>query len=151
MSSTDKPVYRIDTIEGVSVITLPGPQFTGDARDELYALIPRLGGTGTGPKRVMLNLANVRQIHSAAIAVLINFQKRVREAGGALKICQIDPHVYQVFLLTKMDQVLDLHKTQQEAIDAFHGRGGSRGKTGGSAGHGTDAGGGFFKRMFGSK
>ena len=67
----------------------------------------------------MLSLKNVKAINSAAIGVLINLQKRVRDVRGLLRVCEIDPYVLNVLTLTKVDQLLHLCTTQQEAIASF--------------------------------
>lgn len=124
MSQETPRSFRVEQADDVTIVTAAVPQIVAENREELYELA-RQPADGSGRKRVVLNLQNVPQIQSAAIAILINFQKRVREGGGALKICGVTPNVLAVFKLIKMDQVLDLAGTQQEAIDAFHGNGGA--------------------------
>ena len=124
MSPAPPSNFRVETIDDVLVVTAVCHQIVAENRDELYAVAGRLAAA-SGPKRMVLNLENVPQIQSPAIAILINFQKRVRQAGGTLKICAVTPNVMDVFRLIKMDQVLDLAGSQQEAIDALHGKGGA--------------------------
>jgi anti-sigma B factor antagonist len=139
MSQSSTGNFRVETQDGVTVVTPTCPQIVAEVRDDLYAVADGL--SGPGPHRVVLSLKPIRQIQSAAIGILINFQKRVRDAGGALKIADLDPNILEVFKLTKMDQVLDLSRSTAEAVDAFHGRGKASGAGGG----------GWFGRLFGGK
>jgi anti-sigma B factor antagonist len=141
MSQDSPQPYQVDQVEGVTVVKVVGNQIAPDTKDALYAVAE--GSTGTArPRQVVLNMANVRILNSAAIGILINFQRKVRDAGGTLEICAIDPYVLDLFRLTKMDQVLDIHGTQQDAIDAFHGKA----RPSSSGGKRS-----WFARIFGSK
>src|SRR5262245_57195940 len=149
MSQATPPNFTFEQVEGVTVVTAACPQIVADLRDEFYALAVRPADAPPGPWRVVLDLSGVRQINSAAIGILINFQKRVRDAGGTLKVCGIHPNVIDVFRLTKMDQILDLCPTRKDALDAYQGRG--RPSTPTSAGTGERSGGSWFSRIFGGK
>ena len=121
MSQDSSQPYSIEQVNGVTVVKVVGNQVAPDTKDALYNVAEGLVASPQ-PRRVVLNLANVRILNSAAIGILINFQKKVRDAAGTLKICCIDPYVLDLFRLTKMDQVLDIRGSQQDAIDAFLGK-----------------------------
>jgi anti-anti-sigma factor len=110
--------FRLEQTDGVLVVTALGAEISPEARDPLYAIGERLADAAE-PRRMVLSLAGVKTLNSATIGVLINFQKRVRDAGGSLKICRLDPYVRNIFRLTKMDLLFDLHDTEQDAIAAF--------------------------------
>jgi anti-anti-sigma factor len=117
--SEEHPQYTLrEPGDGVTVVTVVDPQILSDGRGPLYGLVESLASK-PGPKRVVLSLKNVKAINSAAIGVLINFQKRVSDARGSLRICEIDPYVHNVFTLTRVDQLLRLCGTEEEAIVSF--------------------------------
>lgn len=138
-----RPNFRVERDDGVTVFTALGPQIVAEVKEELYGLAARLA-EAPGPRHAVLDLGAVRQVNSAAIGILINFQKRVRDAGGALKVCQADPHVAEVFRLTKMDQVLDIHPSRSAAIASFRGPAPAGPAPGGGGGS-------WFSRLFGSR
>jgi anti-anti-sigma factor len=121
MTQDSPQKFRVDKTEGVLVIEALGPTLDSEDRDELYAFVGRLAREPQ-PRRALLSLTGIHSIRSVAIGILVNFQKRIREAGGALKVSDIDPNVHQVLCLTKMDLILELHSTGPEAIAAFKGR-----------------------------
>src|SRR5262245_21781621 len=122
MSHDPSQWYQVGETEGVSTVTVHDPQLLLEGKETFYHLADRPAGAA-GPHHVVLNLQNLRHFQSAMLAVLINFQKRVRESGGDVKVCCIDPDVYKVFLLTKMDQIFDIRKTEQEAVAACRSKG----------------------------
>ena len=142
MSNDATPELLAEWTDGVAVVRVGKNQVSHDTRDALYAFVDELARTG-GPHKVILDLSGVKVLNSSAIGVLINFQKRVRDVRGALKICCVDPFVLDLFRLTKMDQVLDLADSRDDAIAAYQGKARPVAPEGGKAG--------LFSRFFGAK
>ncbi len=106
--------------DGTTILKIMDPQVLAEEKDALYSLV----GSNTGPalsSQVVLNLENVHSFKSVMIATLITFQKKLKEQGATLKICCIHPDIMRLFELTKMDQILDLRKNEQDAIGSFRG------------------------------
>src|SRR5947209_1625986 len=68
--------FRLETIDGVTVATWTDPKVVPEAKDLLYDL--------AGDERLLLDLGSVRFLSSNALAILVNFQKKVTAAGGRL-------------------------------------------------------------------
>jgi anti-sigma B factor antagonist len=81
MSHDSPQPYQVDQVEGVTVVTVVGNQLAPDTKDALYAVAGGPAGAAQ-PRQVVLDLANVRILNSTAIGILINFQRKVRDAGG---------------------------------------------------------------------
>jgi anti-anti-sigma factor len=107
--------------EGVKTIVILPPEIPPESAQELYDVANSLAGQD-GPKQVVLNFDRVNALKSAAIAILIQFQKRVRDAGGELKLCRLHPDIRRLLSLTRADELFDIHERQREAVDAFLGR-----------------------------
>ena len=45
--------------------------------------------------------------------------KRVRAAGGQLKLCQIAPDLLVAFRITRFDRLFEIHDEEWTALDAF--------------------------------
>ena len=73
------------------------------------------GGGGSLP----LNFTNVNSFSSTLLGTLIRLSKRILEKGGAFKLCGINPSIYLVFTLTKLDQILDIYEDEEKAINSF--------------------------------
>jgi len=70
-------------------------------------------------QKILLNFSNVEYLSSAALGKLIALNKKVKAAGGRLILCGIDPNIYEVFELTRLDQILKIEKDEQTALQAF--------------------------------
>jgi anti-sigma B factor antagonist len=71
-----------------------------------------------GP-RLLLNFQNVDHLASAALGMLITLQKKVQEQNGALKLSNINRQIFQVFKITRLNRVFDIHDTAEKAMESF--------------------------------
>jgi anti-sigma B factor antagonist len=69
--------------------------------------------------KILLNFSNVEYLSSAALGKLIALNKKVKAANGRLILCSIDPNIYEVFELTRLDQILKIEADEQKALQAF--------------------------------
>ena len=82
--------------------------------EQLFGLVDQ-----EGKKKMLLNFGNVEYLSSAALGKLITLNKKVGAAGGRLVLCNIDPQIYEVFEITKLDKLFKIKKDEQEALQAF--------------------------------
>jgi anti-sigma B factor antagonist len=64
----------------------------------------------------VLDFLNVSHMSSSALGMLITLHKRVREKSGQLRLCNIRPSIYEVFVITRLNEVLRICPTRDEAI-----------------------------------
>lgn len=93
---------------------LSGPTLMQELAQELNSLLEELDR-----KDVLLNLSRVEFVASAALNRLINFQKRVHDAGGKLKLCNLRPEIASVFAATRLNQVFDIRKDKNEGLASY--------------------------------
>jgi anti-anti-sigma factor len=72
--------------------------------DYLLALAARLGGG-----RLEVDLGGVRELCSSCLGRLIALDRRLRAAGGHLSLVGVTPEVCEVFEVTHLAGVLDIH------------------------------------------
>ncbi|MEW6356869.1 MAG: STAS domain-containing protein [Planctomycetota bacterium] len=70
--------------------------------------------------RVLLDLSNVEFISTVFLAVLIEFSRAIRAAGGSLKICGVSPLLTGIMRLCSTLSLFDIYGTEKEALEAFH-------------------------------
>jgi len=70
-------------------------------------------------KKVLLNFCTVDFLSSAALGKLITLDKKSKAAGVALKLSNIRPEIYEVFLLTHLHKLFDIKDDEAEALAAF--------------------------------
>lgn len=71
-----------------------------------------------GARRVVINLAEVDFMDSSGLGALIGGLKTARQAGGDLRIAQVQPQVMMVLELTGMQRVLTPYPTVEDAYAA---------------------------------
>ena len=82
--------------------------------EQLFSLVDE-----SGRKKILLNFGNVEYLSSAALGKLITLNKKLQAAGGRLILCNIDPQIYEVFEITKLNKLFNIHKEEQAALQAF--------------------------------
>ncbi|MBN1588366.1 MAG: STAS domain-containing protein [Pirellulales bacterium] len=70
-------------------------------------------------KSLLLNFSSVQFLSSAALGKLITLDKKVKAANGVLKLCDIQPEIYEVFAITKLNRLFDIKEDEADALAAF--------------------------------
>lgn len=102
--------FRAQTVDGVLVVEFTDVQILDATvieqmhRDLMGAL------EKAREKRMLLDFSHVQFMSSAALGMLIRVHKKCKELKIALKLCSIAPQIYQVFRVTNLDRVFDIHK-----------------------------------------
>jgi anti-sigma B factor antagonist len=68
---------------------------------------------------LVLDFRHVRFLSSAVLGLLIRISKRVYEQGGQLRLCNIHPSIYEVFKITRLTSVFEIHEDVDSAIRSF--------------------------------
>jgi anti-anti-sigma factor len=110
--------FQVGQDQGCRIITACGPEIEFESKDELYALAD---AGELELRQVVLNLKHIVTVKSAILGVLIQFQRKIEAVGGRLKVVCPDPDILRMFQIIKIDLVLDLHESEQLAIDAVCG------------------------------
>lgn len=74
---------------------------------------------GMGFQQFVLDLSQVTYMDSAGLGEAIATLKRVREADGDVKIAGLHDRVKNLFVLTRLETVFDVHSDVAGAIKAF--------------------------------
>ena len=69
--------------------------------------------------KLLLNFKNVDHLSSAALGMLITLNKRVKDQRGNLKLSDINRQIFEVFKITRLNRVFDIHETAQQALAQF--------------------------------
>jgi anti-sigma B factor antagonist len=82
--------------------------------EQLFSLVDEVGR-----RKILLNFGNVEFLSSAALGKLIALHKKLQAVGGRLILCNIDPEIYEVFEITRLDRFFNIQKEEQAALQAF--------------------------------
>jgi anti-sigma B factor antagonist len=117
--SQSRRYIRYEPVGGVTVVSFVDSKIVSEEAiqevgDQLYALVDE-----EGHKNILLNFSNVQFLSSAALGKFINLKKRIGAVKGKLKLCCIHPDLFEVFRITRLDQVFEIYDDEQEALDKF--------------------------------
>jgi len=113
----DNPKIIVEYLEEAAVVTLTDEKILEESdiqalENSLAPLIEQTPGI-----KMVLDFANVKFLSSAVLGLLIRTSKKIYESNGQLKLCNIEPKIYKVFTITRLDRIFDIFKTQESALD----------------------------------
>ena len=110
---------NVEEIGGVTVARFVDKKILDETNiqnigSQLFALVEE-----DGRSKILLDFENVEYLSSAALGKLITMDKKVKSAGGKLKLCSVRPEIYEVFAITKLNKVFDIQEDQERALESF--------------------------------
>ena len=69
--------------------------------------------------RLLLDFTNVEHLSSAALGTLINVNNRILRKNGQLRLANIRPQIYEVFVITKLNKLFRIFPSREEALASF--------------------------------
>src|ERR671913_213438 len=72
-----------------------------------------------GERRLLVDFSRTGYIDSSGLGALVSISKRVREAGGELRLSGLNEDLRSLFELTKLDTLFAIADTPQQALSSF--------------------------------
>jgi anti-sigma B factor antagonist len=88
-------------------------------RDEASALTEHAYDLLSKHQRLLIDLNGVENIDSGGLGALVMLQMWARQGAGDLKFCHASGRVHQLFELTNLRPVFEIHATREQALNAF--------------------------------
>ena len=101
---------------GVTVVKVEGQLIVGN-RQELKDLVG--AALDKGERRILIDFSETGYIDSSGLGALVSISKRVREAGGELRLSGLNEDLRSLFELTKLDTLFAIAETPQQALASF--------------------------------
>jgi anti-sigma B factor antagonist len=73
--------------------------------------------SASGRINLILDFGNVRFLSSAVLGLLIRISKRIYECEGQLRLCNINPKIYEIFKITRLTKTFDIYESIEGAIE----------------------------------
>ncbi len=83
-------------------------------RQELKEVV--LNAIEDGTNRVVVDFSNTSYIDSSGLGVLVSISKKIREAGGDLRLSGMNDDLRMLFELTKLDTLFRIADSQAAAV-----------------------------------
>ena len=110
---------KIKRTDGVSVVEFADRKILEELSiqeigEELHQVVESEPGI-----KLLLNFKNVDHLSSAALGMLITLNKRVKEQSGELKLSDINRQIFEVFKITNLNRIFDIHDSSDQALANF--------------------------------
>ena len=69
--------------------------------------------------KILISFDNVDHLSSAALGTLITINNKIRGKDGQLRLANIDPQIYEVFVITKLNKLFQIHEATEQAMASF--------------------------------
>jgi anti-sigma B factor antagonist len=102
--------------KGVVVVQVDGQLIVGN-RHELKDLVQ--AALERGERRLLIDFSRTGYIDSSGLGALVSISKRIREAGGELRLAGLNDDLRSLFELTKLDTLFTITETPEQALTGF--------------------------------
>jgi anti-sigma B factor antagonist len=109
--------FSTKELNNVTVVKMEGNMLGGPEASELNSALHKL--LDAKKKNIIVDLSDVTLMNSSGLGMIIGAVTTMRNAGGNLKIAAATEKVEQVFKMTKVSNVIELHDTVKGAVESF--------------------------------
>jgi anti-sigma B factor antagonist len=109
-------LHQTKDASGVAVVQVEGQLIVGN-RQELKDLVQ--AALDRGDRRMLIDFSRTGYIDSSGLGALVSLSKRIREAGGELRLSGLNEDLRSLFELTKLDTLFAIAETPQQALASF--------------------------------
>jgi anti-sigma B factor antagonist len=102
--------------KGVVIVGVDG-QLIVSNRHELKQMVNH--ALESGDHKVLVDFSNTGYIDSSGLGVLVSLAKKLREAGGELRLAGLNEDLRTLFELTKLDTLFKVDESPEEAMGRF--------------------------------
>jgi anti-anti-sigma factor len=100
-------------VDGVVILAVQR-NLKGEGEASLRVRIDEL--MRSGQRQILIDLKSLPNMDSTELGRLIRCHLAVRQAGGRVRLCNLSEKVRTLMKLTRLDTVLDLYNTEEEAL-----------------------------------
>jgi anti-sigma B factor antagonist len=121
MSMPAQPAGRMQAVTRaigeITVVDIKGRITLGEGNVILREIMAGL--LENGNKHILLNMTDVAHVDSAGIGELVRSHASVRKQGGHMKLANVNKKVQDLFQMTMLSAVFDIHQDEPSAIKSF--------------------------------
>lgn len=117
--SQEESRLRVQRQDGVVMVEFIDRNILDEANiqmigQELFAIVD----AEQDPK-LLLSFSNVDHLSSSALGTLITINTKIKNKEGQLRLANIDRQIYEVFVITRLNQLFQISDTTDEARASF--------------------------------
>jgi anti-sigma B factor antagonist len=109
--------FSTKELNEITVIKFDGSMLGGPEASELNSTLHKL--IEGKKKKIVVDLSDVVLMNSSGLGMMIGGVTTMRNAGGELKIAAATDKVLNLFKITKINSVIELHDSVKHAVESF--------------------------------
>ena len=114
-----KPGIGVEYAENATIVTFTDERILEEKdiralQESIMSVIEQAGRIN-----LILNFYNVRFLSSAVLGLLIRISKKVYERDGQLRLCGINPKIYEIFRITRLTKIFDIYQDVKSAAESL--------------------------------
>lgn len=110
---------RVKRVENVTQVEFLDRNILDEANIQLIGQEITSLVDGENHPKLLISFHGVEHLSSAALGALIAINTRVRQKTGQLRLANIDPQIYEVFTITRLNKLFNIHGSTDEAMKQF--------------------------------
>lgn len=107
--------FAVSRDRGVFIISVEGQLIVAN-RQELKQ--KALEALESGESKFVIDFTETGYIDSSGLGVLVSVSKKIREAGGELRLSGLNEDLRMLFELTKLDTLFKISESKEEAVSS---------------------------------
>ena len=113
-----KPRIGVEYAENATIVTFTDERILEEKdiralQESIMSVIEQAGRIN-----LILDFCNVRFLSSAVLGLLIRISKKVYERDGQLRLCGINPKIYEIFRITRLTKIFDIYQDAESLSTA---------------------------------
>jgi anti-sigma B factor antagonist len=118
---TIQPMHRLNIVDhkDIKVVSFIENKILDEANiSDIGQALTSLIESRHQPK-LLLDFANVDHLSSAALGMLINANQKIKSQNGELRLVNIKPQIFEVFVITKLNKLFRILPNRAEGLASF--------------------------------
>jgi anti-sigma B factor antagonist len=107
--------FSLERMDDIAIVTVDG-QLVVTNRQEFKQAI--LDAVEQGARLVVVDFSTSGYIDSSGLGALVSLSRRLRDAGGDLRLVGLNEDLRTLFELTRLDALFPLYATRADALAA---------------------------------
>jgi len=114
-----KPKISVEYAENATITTFTDEKILEEKdiqalQESIMSVIEQAGRIN-----LILDFCNVRYLSSAVLGLLLRISKKVYECDGQLRLCNINPRIYEIFKITRLTKIFDIYPNVTGAVESL--------------------------------
>ena len=114
-----KPRISVEYTENATITTFTDEKILEEKdikalQESIMSVIEQAGRIN-----LILDFCNVRYLSSAVLGLLIRISKKIYECDGQLRLCNINPRIYEIFKITRLTKIFDIYPDVAGAVESL--------------------------------